>query len=385
MTYYLLPEIVQDINKNTIGFFNLNEEMKYINPSLYNYLNESKANIDKYKEQWDNIKKLTNPYEYIHSNIPGFKLSVSQLKPLSRSFYKLIEIINTFNLLKENQPIKSFHMAEGPGGFIEAILKYRHNINDKYYGMTLENSDINIPGWKKSNKLLQENKNIIIERGITNTGDLFNYENYKYITEKYNNKFDFITADGGFDFSIDYNSQEFMASKLILTEILYALSIQKTNGTFILKVFDIYYYLSIDFLYLLGCFYSNVYIYKPNTSRYANSEKYIICKNFNSNNKDLYNIFDKMNKEINNFNFTRIFNIQIPLLFVSSIENLNSIFGEQQLDNIITTLLLLDSYKGKKEKLELFKKNNITKCIQWCEINNIPYNKKISNKNIFLT
>ena len=88
----------------------------------------------------------------------------------------------------------------------------------------------------------------------------------------------------------------------------------------------------------------------------------------------------KINK-INNFNFTRIFNIQIPLLFVSSIENLNSIFGEQQLDNIITTLLLLDSYKGKKKKLELFKKNNITKCIQWCEINNIPYNKKISNKN----
>ena len=37
-----------------------------------------------------------------------------------------------------------------------------------------------------------------------------------------------------------------MASKLILAEILLALNIQKEGGTFILKVYDIYYFLSVD-------------------------------------------------------------------------------------------------------------------------------------------
>ena len=38
---------------------------------------------------------------------------------------------------------------------------------------------------------------------------------------------DLVTADGGFDFSIDFNQQEQMAGKLILTEILYAIIMQK--------------------------------------------------------------------------------------------------------------------------------------------------------------
>ncbi len=48
--------------------------------------------------QWDNIKKFTNPYEYIHTSVPGYKFSVSRLKPLSRSFFKMIEIYNIFKL-----------------------------------------------------------------------------------------------------------------------------------------------------------------------------------------------------------------------------------------------------------------------------------------------
>jgi hypothetical protein len=59
-------------------------------------------------------------------------------------------------------------------------------------------------------------------------------------------------------------------------------------------------------------------------------------------------------------------------------------FGEQQLENINLTLSLIENFKGKKEKIEQLKKTNLNKCIQWCENNNIPYNKKICTKNIFL-
>jgi 23S rRNA U2552 (ribose-2'-O)-methylase RlmE/FtsJ len=384
MTYYLLPKNINKDLDNSIFLCKNNKSMKNINPSLLSYLNDVKHNIDNYKDNWDNIKKITNPYEYIHTIHPTFHTSVSILKPLSRSFYKLIEIINSFEILKnEKNPIKSFHMAEGPGGFVEAFIKSRKNDKDEYYAMTLESSDISVPGWKKSDNLLKE-KNLTIERGVTNNGDLFSFKNFEYYL-KYKNNFDFITADGGFDFSGDYNEQEKMASKLILIEILYGLMLQKINGTMVIKVYDIYCDLTIDFLYLLTNFYQRIYVYKPHTSRYANSEKYLVCKNLCKNvNNNLLDKFKSIIQDNNLNSINRILNIDIPLYFLLSIEHLNSMFGEQQLENINLTLSLIENFKGKKEKIEQLKKNNLNKCIQWCENNNIPYNKKISTKNIFL-
>ena len=51
-----------------------------------------KEQIKLYSKQWDIMKKITNPYEFIHTTIPGQKVSVSKIKPISRAFFKLIEI-----------------------------------------------------------------------------------------------------------------------------------------------------------------------------------------------------------------------------------------------------------------------------------------------------
>ena len=83
---------------------------------------------------------------------------------MSRAFFKLIEICNTFDLFKDitTTPITTFHLAEGPGSFIEAMTYLRFNAKDVYYGMTLINTiDNNVPGWEKSYKFLQRNKNEI--------------------------------------------------------------------------------------------------------------------------------------------------------------------------------------------------------------------------------
>ena len=55
---------------------------------------------------------------------------------------------------------------------------------------------------------------------------------------------------------------------------------QKRKGTFVLKIFDIFNKLSVDIIYLLSYYYKKVFIIKPNTSRYANSEKYIVCMDY---------------------------------------------------------------------------------------------------------
>ena len=47
-----------------------------------------------------------------------------------------------------------------------------------------------------------------------------------------------ITADGGFDYSNDYNNQEKDSIRLIYSEIFLAMNLQAKHGCFICKIFD---------------------------------------------------------------------------------------------------------------------------------------------------
>ena len=194
-----------------------------------------------------------------------------------------------------------------------------------------------------------------------------------------------ITGDGGFDFSIDFNKQESLSSKLIFCQICYAIALQKEDGIFVLKIFDIFLESTIDLLYLLSHMYKKVYIVKPDTSRRANSEKYVVCKHFKSDNtysilQKLSTFFPVINSETK---IRRFLNIEIPYLYINKLEDINAIIGQQQLENIVTTLSLLDN--NKIDKIENIRKNNIQKCIQWCIKYKLPYNKTIPQLNVFLS
>ena len=364
----------------------INTDDILINKTLYKYLSIIKEQIDNRIEQWDKYKKYTNPYEYIHSIIPNSKQAISTLKPISRSFFKMIEIcdmLSVVNILPSDS-CKSFHLAEGPGGFIEALAYMRKNSEDIYYGMTLiDDVNHNVPGWKKSKNFLLNNPNVIIEKGIEGNGDLTKAENLKYCYDKYNGQMDLITGDGGFDFTLQYPNQEQISTRLIMCQIAFAIAMQKHGGTFILKMYDTFTRFSLDLLYLLSNLYENVYFIKPNTSRIANSEKYIVCKGFrNINTFDIVKIFYKIlltNESI----VGTLFNFELPYYFTNKVEEYNSILGQQQIDSIVSTIYLIDN-ANKYDKIEHMKKKNIQKCITWCQKYNIPYNVILQNNNIFL-
>ena len=168
MSYFILPSINCHIKPNNIKLkFDNKENIKIcINKSLSNYLKIMKKQIASYN-QWDNFKKFSNPYEYIHTHFPGLGSGISKIKPLSRSFFKMIEMYNIFNFADNyNGKIDSFHCAEGPGGFIEALCYLRKNPLDRYYGMTLiDDNDANVPGWKKSELFLKKIKMFLLKGG----------------------------------------------------------------------------------------------------------------------------------------------------------------------------------------------------------------------------
>jgi 23S rRNA U2552 (ribose-2'-O)-methylase RlmE/FtsJ len=294
----------------------------------------------------------------------------------------MIEIINTFGLhFNTKQAIRTFHLAEGPGGFIEAILNVRKNPNDSYIGITLmdDKNDPNIPAWKKTDIFLRNNKNVFIEYGADNTGNILSLENLIGCKEKYKSSMEFITADGGFDFSIDFNKQEMNIAKLLFAQVCYAITMQKKDGCFVLKIFDCFMQHSTDILYILSSFYNKVYMMKPNTSRHANSEKYIVCKEFMYSSCDsffpyIHNAFGKMmaSNDVPNLNVSRFLNIQIPLYYSSKVEEYNAIFGQQQIENIHYTITMLDN-KHNQDKIDALVKGNIQKCIQWCTKYGVQY------------
>ena len=488
--YFLLPQvdIITHQNQDYMPIdirVSTNDTMNqvYVSSSIYAHLCDIKHQIEKYQDTWDNIKKFTNPYEYIHSNITGNKTNISKLRPLSRSFYKMIEIVKNNNILSRyqhtivNKPeykmgIKTFHLAEGPGGFIEAIsylrgLEYHGNGtnyssvldatpsgendgnaaaaafaassssiqilkrntefhdeymkeqeylkltrrifenqksesgggtaaknvygNDRYYGMTLVNDDPICPGWKKTRAFLESHPNVIIENGADNTGNLISLENFLYCAEKYKNKMDIVTADGGFDFSVDFNHQETMATKLILCEVFYALALQKQGGSFILKIFDVFHKATVDILYILSYYYDHVSIMKPYTSRIANSEKYVICQGFKISDstqiiQQFATIFDSIQKSSSGDVLSSLLPFEHDLYFLNKIEDMNAMVSFQQIENITSTLSIITNHRN-SEKLEQYKRANVNKCIAWCEKYEIPHNAHhacFQSTNIFL-
>jgi len=376
---FLLPKL--NLIYDKIDWIPTEKNTIIVSESISQYLSDIKCRITNQEKIWDMYKKYTNPYEYIHTPIPFKKKCISKYKPLSRSYFKMLEISQSFGLHIYYHAIKTFHLAEGPGGFIEAICKLRNNKEDSYIGMTiLDDDDNNIPSWKKSEIFLNENKNVFIETGFDKTGDILKIENFEYCVSKYGSSMDLITGDGGFDFSTNFNNQEQDMTKLLFAQVCFALCMQKREGSFVLKIFDSFISSTIDIIYILCSFYKKVYITKPQTSRYANSEKYIVCKGFLfENNSNFYgyihNAFKLMTNTTTTTNITRFLSIPISHFFITRLEEYNSIFGQQQIENIYYTLTLIENKNknDKSEKIDNIVKMNTQKCIQWCIKHNISY------------
>ncbi len=393
MLYILLPTVNSSIINNIQCITSEQNPEPVISNSLSFYLYNIKSKIDEYGSEWDEFRKYTNPYEYINSNVPNKSKCISKYKPLSRSYFKMLELMSAFDLytpnngsafesktskLRNSTPIRSFHLAEGPGGFIEALANTRKNQNDVYIGMSLldDANDTNIPAWKKSELFLKSNPNVLIENGDTGTGDILCMRNFKHCVEKYGSSMELITADGGFDFSNGFNSQEINITKLLYGQICYALSLQKHGGSFILKIFDCFMYHTIDLLYILSSFYEEVYITKPNTSRHANSEKYVVCKKFRFTSNSgfipkLTTCFENVLKSTTHIH--RFLNCPIALHYINKLEEFNAIFGHQQIDNIQQTIMLIDN-RSRNTNIDTYIRANIQKCANWCITHNVPHN-----------
>jgi 23S rRNA U2552 (ribose-2'-O)-methylase RlmE/FtsJ len=268
------------------------EEWKYECSEQETALNKLREQINEYESgddgKWEYYKKIINPYElvYTQKKYVNFPDSVCMIHPLSRSFFKMMEILTVsdfFKAFEREDRIRTAHVCEGPGGFIEAVIEEvtkRRKTAGQITAMTLRPNQMNVPGWKRAAQFLQKYRNIKVTYGEDNTGDITHVINQSSFGTACGSKVVLFTSDGGFDFSMDYLQQERFVFPLLISSTRIGFEVLKDGGYFVLKFFDTYHKATLDLLFLLAAHFRSWTLYKPATSRPCNPEQYFIGKGY---------------------------------------------------------------------------------------------------------
>ena len=309
-----------------------------IHPENYPY-NEwnkirRKKNWQGFKDYWHTVRSMVEDYELVYPS-GGYNSGNAvgilpfQCQAISRSFFKLWELLHRykeiFERLDHESDLTILNLGECPGGFIQACAHYRMKThsksNDTYFCYSLDHdNDDQTPddqadqdqdedkSKSKSKKpqkksvakttpqKQQKKKNINLswecpttKQQIKRIGNHLNllYGDHtkpddikKMIEEMKGAKADLITADGAYTHDKVYNYEEIVNYKIFFGEIAAAILNQKLGGTFVIKIFDILTNVTRQMLLLLNHYWSEIFITKPDFSRPASSEKYVICLGF---------------------------------------------------------------------------------------------------------
>ena len=333
-------------------------------------------------QTWDTAKKITNPYEYIFLSLQKrTHRSIAAIIPLSRSYFKMVEMWELLQFALPPGDLMTSHSAEGPGGFLEAILDRIRPKHARMVAMTLRSTERTIPGWRKSQQFLTTYPNVLVTYGEDGTGNLYSLKNQDAFAKATNDHLGpglahLYTADGGFDFSADFNGQETAVQRLLAAEALSGLLTLAPGGTMILKLFDTKHAGTLDLMWILsGCF-EKTALTKPLTSRPANSERYWIGSGLRASIPTwVVAVLKTLTSTDAPNGWSQIFESRpytetwlTPIrLFQSSVE-------EQQIHNIQLTLNLIKQPTRKLiyDLLLANVKNSRT----WCNAHGIPINRQ---------
>ena len=363
MNYYILP-------KNT---FNLQIRANYhnkIEPYISNSLNfflqkkqNQLTNIELSIDEINNAKQAVNYLSNVYSSCNNYNINISKLSNTNQIYYELLEVISLCgikDILINKQSLTSAFISPNSASINNLFTSFRNNVvTDINYSCAFEYNLIN---------------NIFFSNNLSNSLDILFFEFKEY----------------------DYYDIRKLSKNLIIMLYFICKLINKC-GTVIFKLDNCFHKIVIDFIYIISSLFDKTIILKPFISNITDNTKYLICKGFNTNtinlNKIMYGLEEYVYTYLNNINngsniisgvyIDSILDNKIPYYFINKLEEINIVIGQQQIDSIEQVICLLKN-KNKDEKLEIIKKGNIIKAIQWCEKFNVPHIKQIEKPNIFL-
>jgi hypothetical protein len=380
MNYYILPK--NNLKIDIFLLLNSDQVKPFISYSLIYHLNDIYANLLKLEHvndsdknilvetmhntssnlSLDYINKIVNPFEFIHTNVPGTILSVSKVKPESSLFFDLMEIFQICNITEFLSDISKINIAN-----------FTPNYTSTNYLL---------------NMLREDNEDVTIN-------EIFDFDILceKYIKNTITEKMDLMI--------FEFKDEDYIDIKQYIKNVLLTFYIivkyQANNGTCIIKFDNIFYKVIIDVILMLTGIYRKVYLIKPSISKITKGERYIICSEIDYELLGRTNLFQQLEEKVKDYFLDEItataraksvyihsFLInEVPYYFLNKIEESNAVIGQQQLESY-DQIINIYKNKNKEDKIESLKRSHIQKCIQWCEKNQIPHNKFTDKINIFL-
>jgi len=338
----------------------------------------AKEEITMYYEQgqWDDYKKITNPYEYIFlSWNRRTSRSVCTRSPLSRSYFKMIEFWKYANITNELLPLvtrdgglQTAHSAEGPGGFLEAITVMAERLTWTYtacHAITLRSTTKHVPGWRKAAAFLDAHPMVRISYGADDTGDILNKANRTQFLDTCK-KIHLYTADGGFDFSGDYSGQEDSIYSLLVAEILIGIQCLAKGGMMIIKCFDTTEKQTLDLLWMTCSLFREWKFMKPRTSRAGNAERYFIGYGFlgmEAGVKEIVNIFESDSFLLQN---------KYPKDWIQQMWIIQETIEKEEYRIIRDTIALIREEHSNFAQLRFLVRQNVLRSIEWCKEHEEP-------------
>ena len=222
-------------------------------------------------------RQRSNPFELIKSEMFQNRaaLKMAELDTITDRLFT--------TLPPTSPPHSLFHFADvcaGPGGFSEYMLT-RWKWRAKGYGFTLRTPPAVdfLPHKFNSNAPAHSFRGYY---GADGTGDITSTANLRRLAEdvqaEVSEGVHVCMADGGFDVTGAENKQELLSQQLILCECIAALSVVRAGGHFACKLFDCFLPFTVSLLWVMWRCWDSVAIVKPNQSRPANSERFLICR-----------------------------------------------------------------------------------------------------------
>ncbi|XP_031628389.1 cap-specific mRNA (nucleoside-2'-O-)-methyltransferase 1-like [Contarinia nasturtii] len=258
----------------------IEKETKFCLPFVLRNVLASKSLFDKLgTDDMRNARSRSNPFETISNAIFMNRAGVKMANLDAVCDWMFTNPVDEAgqSLVKENELLYFADVCAGPGGFSEYVL-WRKQWHAKGFGFTLRNEN----DFKLDQFWAGHPETFDTFYGIKEDGNVYDPENILSFSQHVLNRtpmgVHFMMSDGGFSVEGQENVQEILSKQLYLCQCLTALTIVRVDGHFVTKLFDLFTPFSVGLIYLMYKCFKKISIIKPNTSRPANSERYLVCK-----------------------------------------------------------------------------------------------------------
>lgn len=261
-------------------------------------INNSKKQLDKLSsndlKQYAAITARTR----LHDTLRGKrgKLAITyNAEVVTNAWMKMYEMMQSIDPIlekiaakKTNKIFQSVHFAEAPGNFMLAINHYltsnHPEIDWEWYANSYRDTGRKI--------YLEDNYGLMRKYpkkwwfGSDGDGDITSPDNIRSFAHQAERvgRFHLMTSDVKYvPPDVNYDEEEAINIPVHLGHVLCALVTLKKEGSMILKHLTLCESQTVSLLWILACCFQQLYIVKPETSKPANSEVYIVGHGYKKN------------------------------------------------------------------------------------------------------